>query len=275
MKKASAFLILNAFFLLFSFHLSYAEVVVPDAEPQKTDSKKEDFLFKQKMKEVRRLIKEEKWTEAQKMGREMIPGVSGDTEKQELFQLLREARFQMLFTKKQTDTSLKYEVQPGDSLGKIAKKYGTTIELLRKANKIKKDVVWAGMKLKIEKTPFAVDISIPKNVLWLKQGEHFVKKYSVSTGATGNTPVGTFKITNKIIKPTWYYDNKVIPAGDPKNGLGSRWMGFDLKGYGIHGTIEPQKIGKPASLGCVRMHNEDVEELFDLIPAGTPVTIHK
>ena len=102
-----------------------------------------------------------------------------------------------------------------------------------------------------------------------------MKKYRVSTGEKGNTPTGNVKIVNKVINPAWYYDDQVYPPGDPKNGLGSRWMGFDLKGYGIHGTIEPEKIGKPASLGCVRMRNEDVEELFDLVPIGTPVNIHK
>ncbi len=186
-----------------------------------------------------------------------------------------EERFQRLFSKKQTDTSERYEVQAGDTLGRIAAKNETTVELLRKANKIKKDVVWVGMKLKIEKVPFLVEVGVNKNILWLKQGKHLVKKYPVSTGEKGNTPIGSFKIANKVMNPTWYHEDEVILPSDPKNGLGTRWMGFDLKGYGIHGTIEPGKIGKPASLGCVRMRNEDVEELFDLIPVGTPVTITK
>ena len=268
------FLILSIFAHIPQAHSSVSE---PAQEKNKrfAVSEKQKFLFKQKTKEAHRLAKEEKWLEAQKLAREMISEVPSEADKLELFQFLREMRFQLLFSKKQTDTSLRYMVQPGDSLGKIAKKHGTTIDLLRKANKIKKDTVWVGMKLKVEKTPFSVEVSIPKNILWLKQGKHFVKKYKVSTGKGGNTPVGNFKIANKLIKPTWYYDDKVIPPGDPKNGLGSRWMGFDLKGYGIHGTIEPEKIGRLASLGCVRMRNEDVEELFDLIPIGTPITVRK
>jgi lipoprotein-anchoring transpeptidase ErfK/SrfK len=51
-------------------------------------------------------------------------------------------------------------------------------------------------------------------------------------------------------------------------------MGFNLDGYGIHGTIHPDMIGQPVSAGCVRMLNNDVEELFDIVPEGTRVLIN-
>lgn len=273
MNKIRLFLILSVFCLI-AFPAFSQESDTPK-QNKKILSEKDSFLFKQKLKEARRLLKEEKWAEAQKQARSIISSVPSESARHEIFKILCDARFHLLFSKKQTDTSERYIVQPGDSLGKISKKYSTTIELLRKTNKIKKSVVWSGMKLKVEKVPFSLEVSIPRNTLWLKQGKHYVKKYRVSTGEKGNTPVGEFKIANKVINPTWYYEKEIIPPGDPKNGLGTRWLGFDLKGYGIHGTIEPEKIGKPASLGCVRMRNEDVEELFDLIPIGTPITIRK
>lgn len=238
-------------------------------------SEKDKAAFEKGLEEAQSLAKQEKWLEAQKQARQLIHTVPSDSAQLELFELLRNARFRLLFSKKQTDTSERYEVQAGDTLGKIAAKKGVTLELLRKANKIKKDVVWVGMKLKIEKVPFSIEVATQKNILWLKQGKHYVKKYRISSGEKGNTPIGSFKIANKVTNPTWYHEDEVILPGDPKNGLGSRWMGFDLKGYGIHGTIEPEKIGKPASLGCVRMKNEDVEELFDLVPVGTAITIRK
>ncbi|MBM3248214.1 MAG: L,D-transpeptidase, partial [Candidatus Omnitrophica bacterium] len=55
--------------------------------------------------------------------------------------------------------------------------------------------------------------------------------------------------------------------------LGTRWMGFDIPEYGIHGTTEPESIGKQATKGCVRMINKDVEELYSILPVGTEVTI--
>jgi lipoprotein-anchoring transpeptidase ErfK/SrfK len=50
-------------------------------------------------------------------------------------------------------------------------------------------------------------------------------------------------------------------------------MGFNLAGYGIHGTTEPETIGKQATQGCIRMVNSDVEELYAIVPEGTEVTI--
>jgi len=64
-----------------------------------------------------------------------------------------------------------------------------------------------------------------------------------------------------------------VPAGSPDNILGVAWLGFDLPGYGIHGTTEPQNLGKQVTQGCVRMANTDVEELYTIVPVGTEVQI--
>jgi len=50
-------------------------------------------------------------------------------------------------------------------------------------------------------------------------------------------------------------------------------MGFDLAGFGIHGTTEPQTLGRQVTQGCVRMLNAEVEELYAIVPVGTEVTI--
>ncbi|MBU7319785.1 L,D-transpeptidase [Paenibacillus oleatilyticus] len=101
--------------------------------------------------------------------------------------------------------------------------------------------------------------------------------FPVATGRTKDlTPTGTFHIVTKIVKP-WYV-RKQIPGGDPRNPLGTRWMGINVPGsggyrYGIHGTNRPYSIGSSASSGCVRMHNRDVEWLYRHIPLGTAVII--
>jgi len=112
-----------------------------------------------------------------------------------------------------------------------------------------------------------------QNILILESDSDVVKTYRVSTGKNNITPVGTFKITSKLIDPAWTHEGKVIPAGDPKNILGTRWLGFDVPGYGVHGTTQPQSIGQQATAGCVRMLNQEVEELYDLLPLGTEITI--
>ncbi len=78
---------------------------------------------------------------------------------------------------------------------------------------------------------------------------------------------------NKLPNPTWFKAGAVVPPESPENVLGTRWMGFDLAGYGIHGTVEPQNLGKQVTQGCVRMANQDVEELYTIIPVGTEVTV--
>lgn len=112
-----------------------------------------------------------------------------------------------------------------------------------------------------------------QNSLMLKSDEEIIKTYIVSTGLNNSTPVGTFKIVNKLANPTWFKAGMVVPSGSADNVLGTRWMGFDLPGYGIHGTVEPQNLGKQVTQGCVRMANSDVEELFTIVPQDTEVTI--
>ena len=109
--------------------------------------------------------------------------------------------------------------------------------------------------------------------LILLLNEHPFKHYRVATGQNNSTPTGKFQIVNKIVNPTWYHAGAVIPQDSPDNILGTRWLGFDHKGYGIHGTTLPQTIGQQASAGCVRMHNKEVEEIFDILPVGTEVTV--
>jgi lipoprotein-anchoring transpeptidase ErfK/SrfK len=112
-----------------------------------------------------------------------------------------------------------------------------------------------------------------QNVLLLKAKEEIFKTYTVSTGKNNCTPVGNFKITNKLINPTWFKSGAVIPSGSPENVLGTRWLGFDLPGYGIHGTNEPQNLGKQVTEGCVRLQNCEIEELYTIVPTGTEVSI--
>ncbi|MGC4053198.1 MAG: L,D-transpeptidase [Paludibaculum sp.] len=90
--------------------------------------------------------------------------------------------------------------------------------------------------------------------------------------STTPSPSGTFEIVNRIPNPTWYGPNKVVGPGKT-NPVGTRWMGLSAKGYGIHGTNRPDSIGKAASKGCIRMRNEDVEELFELVHVGATVEL--
>jgi lipoprotein-anchoring transpeptidase ErfK/SrfK len=169
-----------------------------------------------------------------------------------------------------------------DTLGKLAQRFGTTVDLIQTSNNIKNpDLIKAGDKLRVLKAAFDIQVSLKKNELCLYMGGDFFKKYLVGTGKFDKTPLGTFAIIEKIKEPVWWHRNgKGIPYGHPDNILGTRWMSLratgetpDVRGYGIHGTWDESTIGRSESAGCVRMRNKDVEELFMLVPVGTPVTI--
>jgi lipoprotein-anchoring transpeptidase ErfK/SrfK len=180
----------------------------------------------------------------------------------------------ILFSNTQTPKTLVHEVVVGDTLGKIAKKYNVTMDMIKSANAMTSDVVRVGQRLRIWTGKFTVSVSKSQNVLMLKSDDDILKVYGVSTGANNSTPIGTFKVMNKIQDPVWYKETgAVIPPESPENALGSRWLGFDIKGYGIHGTLQPDKIGQQVTAGCVRMRNSDVEELYKVLPYGTEVVI--
>ncbi len=169
--------------------------------------------------------------------------------------------------------SIHYTIQPGDSLSRLAQKHGVTVGLIKQANALSGDNLMAGKSLIIPQSKFSVLVDISDNKLYLNEDDKPFKTYIVSTGVDNSTPVGVFKATDKLENPTWYKMGAVIPPGSKDNQLGTRWIGITAKGYGIHGTTEPEKLGQSVSAGCVRMKNEDVEDLYRLIPSGTEITI--
>jgi len=184
-----------------------------------------------------------------------------------------ELNLKLLFSSTVTPGSVLYEIKPGDTLIKIAREHKTTPELIMKSNNISDSRIVPGRKIKVWSSPFSILVDKSQNTLILKTNEEIIKTYIVATGANNSSPVGTFKITSKLPNPTWFKAGAVVPPGSPENILGTRWLGIDVPGYGIHGTTEPQSLGKQVTQGCVRMSNSDVEELYSIIPMGTEVTI--
>ncbi len=170
----------------------------------------------------------------------------------------------------------RYQVRSGDSLARIARRFGTTVEAIQRMNNIEPEQshIYPGMTLFIHSGDWSILVSKENFALVLYDGEELFKVYDVGIGRQDRTPAGTFVIHNKLREPVWTPPGRRIPYGDPENVLGTRWLGLlptgetntALTGYGIHGTWEPETIGTAASQGCVRMKNEDVNELYDLIP---------
>ncbi|MBM3247899.1 MAG: LysM peptidoglycan-binding domain-containing protein [Candidatus Omnitrophica bacterium] len=221
------------------------------------------------------LTKEGKLIEAQEIYKKIVTDSPDFKDIAQVEKKLQDLNMLVLFSRLETPQTTLYEVKSGDSLAKIAKKFNTTAEFIKKSNGISSDVIKAGEKLRIWSGKFSCVVDKSQNTLILKSNDDVVKVYLVSTGADNHTPVGIYKIINKLVNPPWYKEGAAvpIPPESPENILGTRWMGFDIPEYGIHGTTEPESIGKQATKGCVRMLNKDVEELYSILPVGTEVTI--
>jgi LysM repeat protein len=168
-----------------------------------------------------------------------------------------------------------YVVQPNDQLRIIAGKHQLSWEYLAKLNRTDPRRIQLGQKLKILKGPFSAVVDLSDFALTVHLQGYFVRRYEVGIGKDGASPVGKFTVLNKVENPQYTGpDGKVVSADDPANPLGERWIDLG-ESYGIHGTIEPDSIGKAASRGCIRMREKDVIEVYDFLVKGSEVVIRK
>ncbi len=188
----------------------------------------------------------------------------------------------VLLSPLQAPEKVEYTIRPGDTVDVIAKKHSTTKELIAASNGIKNiHRIRAGQELRLVKGSFSGVVSKTGFTLDLLLDGRFMKQYPIGIGKFNKTPIGTFKVTDRIVDPTWWPpDGREIPPGDPANLLGTRWMALaatgdtpEYSGYGIHGTTQPDTIGKAESAGCIRMKNSHVEELYLFLPIGTQISI--
>ena len=180
-----------------------------------------------------------------------------------------------------------HTVQPGEQLAKIATKYNVTWELLCRINGLSSPrKLQAGKPIKVVHGPFHAVVSKSQFRMDLylgspgEAGATYVTSYRVGLGKDSSTPTGkwTVKPGGKVKNPVYYSPRGegVIGADDPKNPLGDYWLALEgasgeavgKESYGIHGTIEPDSIGKQESMGCIRMRNEDVAQVFELLVEG-------
>lgn len=110
--------------------------------------------------------------------------------------------------------------------------------------------------------PLEIVVDVSSHQLAVVQGDMVIRSYRVGLGGD-RTPEGSFYISEKVRNPN----------GTEDGIFGSRGMTLSDTLYAIHGTDDPDSIGKDESLGCIRMRKADVEELYDMVPLGTKVTI--
>lgn len=176
-----------------------------------------------------------------------------------------------------------YIVESGDGLQKIARKRGlvTDWRLIERINKADSSKLKIGQKLKLVRGPFHAVVNKAAYRLDLYWGvptdpDNWLYIRSFKVGLGQNTPVGEFNVKNgsKQVNPPWTnpVNGEKFGADDPKNPIGERWVGIEgkgeaakFKGFGIHGTIEPDSIGQSKSMGCVRMLADDVNLIYETL----------
>lgn len=182
-----------------------------------------------------------------------------------------------------------YAVQSGDSLVKIAQKQGVGADwrLIQRVNRISNpNAIRVGQKLKIVKGPFHAVVHKGAYRLDLFMGPAespdswvYVRSFTVGLGEGNSTPIGEFVVRrgSKLVNPHWVNPRtgEKFDANDPKNPIGERWIGLEgvgesaaYSGYGLHGTIDPDSIGKQKSMGCVRLSDADVELMYEVLTEG-------
>ncbi len=183
-----------------------------------------------------------------------------------------------LFSKRFSPLIISHTVKAGESLHLIAKARKSTEEAIQHLNRITGDVIHPGQRLILLEGKVKIFIKKSEFRLWALIGDRLFLEAPVGLGRDNSTPAATFVVQIRQKDPVWYRRGEPpLPPGDPRNILGSRWLGFketaDFTGFGLHGTLDPASIGKEESSGCIRMHNRDIEVLWDFTPLGTEVEV--
>lgn len=179
--------------------------------------------------------------------------------------------------------AMKYTIQSGDYLQKIVRTTSVQIDwrFAARINGVDPKRIRVGQQLKLITGPFhaIVNKSDFRLDLYLGDGPQqvYVRSFDVGLGQYNSTPEGLFRVKprSKAVNPAWVNPRtgEAFDADDPQNPIGEHWIGLegvddslrDVIGYGIHGTIEPESIGRETSMGCVRLLDDDIELLFEVL----------
>lgn len=181
----------------------------------------------------------------------------------------------LIFTTADRQFAEPHFVDYGETLESIAKQYDVPWMYLARLNRVTPERLQAGQRLKVVRGPFGAVVDLDDFRLTVHAHGWYVHHYPIGIGRDEKTPTGEFTVKEKLENPTWYNpDGGVVDADDPDNPLGEYWIGLGNH-IGIHGTNDPDSIGKAASRGCLHLNDEDIAEVFALLSVRSKVVIRK
>jgi len=181
----------------------------------------------------------------------------------------------IIFTTSDRQFGPPHFVEYGETLEGIAKQYDVPWEYLAMLNRVLPEKLQAGQELKVVRGPFGAVVDLADFTLTVHAHGWYINHYRIGTGADHKTPLGEFVVQDKLENPTWYDpDGGIVEPDDPENPLGEYWLGLGNH-IGIHGTNDPETIGKAASRGCIHLGDDDITEVFSLLSTGSKVLIRK
>lgn len=189
-----------------------------------------------------------------------------------------------------TGARFQYVVRPGDYLAKISARFGVSGEALVRENGLSNaPPLKPGETIWIDNRHIVPDVdgdglyvNLPQRMLYYLQDGELLAAYPVGIGKPSwPTPMGKFTLIEKVKEKTWLVPVSIqeemrrhgqvvrtsVPPG-PDNPLGKHWLGLSIPAIGIHGTIVPTSIYKFQSHGCIRLHPDDIEVLFEKVERG-------
>ncbi len=234
------------------------------------------------LQQANQLINDNKIIQARKLLNKSLAGYIADDDNKPLINLAIKLGQQTILSEYvYADDPLCqwYKVKPGELLVRIAKRCKVPYKLLCRINHIANPRrLRAGQKIKLIFGPVNAKVVIHDLVLYLYLQDTLIGGYDVGLGKNNKTPTGTWLVADRVRKPVYRDpDTGEIYAPDaPDNPTGGYWIrirgiagnAVGKVGFGIHGTNDPTSIGKFKSKGCIRLRNEDISEVFDMLKPG-------
>ncbi|QDU72273.1 L,D-transpeptidase family protein [Mucisphaera calidilacus] len=179
----------------------------------------------------------------------------------------------------------RYRIQPGDYLSRVGPKFNIPYQFIQDINGVDPNRIRAGQYLKVLRGPLHARVLRNQYMMDVfakdPQGKpvHIIA-FPVGLGENNSTPDGMWLVEpgRKVANPDWRNPRtgQYYQRDDPDNPIGEYWIALEgtdaatagQRGYGIHGTIDPDSIGAQASMGCVRLRDEDIKLLYFMLSSG-------